>query len=338
VSGSNEIINAARGSTVTATGTREVVTFQSGGTFLLGSALSSAVVNGNGVSIATHASGGSVTAAGTGDTVTGGADAVITLSGTSETARTGGGSTVNVNSQGDVVYGSNITMNVGSATSNLQVFGSGDIINVANGKTLSLTGTGETVNGSNLRVYVATNSSGVINGSNDAIAGMASLPAAASVSQTVFMTGTVTGGATAYEKLSLSGSTDYVQISDGKSLVVNDTVPASAIAASSLLGAPRQMTFLSAANPSVQATVHPDEFVVQTPTTGASAAFNITGLDPTRDMIALSYAVFGNAQHILADTRSVSGGASIASLDGLTHVFIAGITPPHLSAANFLSI
>nr|WP_294518281.1 hypothetical protein [uncultured Rhodopila sp.] len=336
VFGYNDTITAVGGSTVTETGTGEVITFQSGGTLKQGAG-SSAVVNGNAVVTWMYFSGGSVTATGNNDTVTGGPGATISLSGNFDTAGAGVGSTVNANGQGDIVYGSKIAINVGATANTALVFGNSDAITVATGKSLSLTGTGEIVNGSNLTIYIGPNSSGIFNGTNDVIAGTVSAQNAASVSQTVFMNSTV-GGGTAYEKLSLSGSTEYVQIGNGNSLVVNDAVPASAIAASILLGAPRQMAFLSTASSNIQATVHPDEFVVLTPTPGASAAFTIGGFDATQDLIGLSYAAFGNAQQILADTKSVSGGASIASLNGSTHLLVAGVALNHLGAADFLSI
>jgi hypothetical protein len=145
-----------------------------------------------------------------------------------------------------------------------------------------------------------------------------------------------TNGTAASELIEFVGTKINVQISNGAGVTVEDTLPAAVISSAQLL--PTNLVFASSANLSVQATAHPEEFVVQAPVTGPGAAFTIAGFDATQDIVALPYAVFGSAPQILADTLATSGGALIASLNGTSQVLLAGITAGHLGASDFLPI
>ncbi len=170
VDGNSVTTTGAAGDTITATGTADIINLVNGGTLVQGSASSSATVNGNGVTVWMNGAGGTITAVGNDDVVTGGSHAVVNLVGNSDTTGTSPGAIISTSGQFDIVYGSTITITEAAGGSNLLVFGSIVTVNAATGDSLTVYGTGEEVNGSGVTVTTGYNTTSVtVSGSNVAV-------------------------------------------------------------------------------------------------------------------------------------------------------------------------
>lgn len=141
-----------------------------------------------------------------------------------------------------------------------------------------------------------------------------------------------------HDVLTYSGTNVQVQVFDASGArISSNTVPAGVIS-TNLLGGPLHFVYGSVGAPKLQATSLADEFIITPPGGATKAAFDISGFDVSRDIIALPYLKFGNDPQILQNTHFAPGGAILSSLDGTNQVFLAGVDPAKLTAQNFLNI
>ena len=88
-------------------------------------------------------------------------------------------------------------------------------------------------------------------------------------------------------------------------------------------------------NPNLVATPGPDQFDL---TTFAGGLQQITGFNPAQDSLALNAATFSTYAALQNNEQPYQGGTYIALTPGTNAaaVVILGMTPDHLSAANFV--
>ena len=301
IDGSNDTVTVASANcAIAATGSADVVSFASGGTFNLGSSSSAATVNGNSVTVWMWGIGGAVTATGNGDQVTGGTGAVIDLAGNNDTAGTGSGSTVTIGGPNGVVFATGATIAETAAGGTATVFGGSDTISAAAGCRITATGSSYVLNFSGGGTFVlgSASSSATVNGNGVTVwmsgSGGGAITATGSYGQ-------VTGGTGAI--INLTGNSETAGTGTGSTVTVsgrNDVVFATASTVSEIGGS---------------------VIVFGNGNTIAASANTSISLNGTNDTVSLggggvALSTFGNS------TVSVTGsaanvGADLGSLQGL---------------------
>jgi hypothetical protein len=325
--GSNDTITAAANCAIAATGSADVVTFASGGTFNLGSATSSATVNGNGVTVWMFGTGGAVTATGNNDQVTGGIGAVIKLAGNSDTAGASTGSTVTLSGRNEVVYANGAAIAETAAGTSAIVFGGNDTIAAAAGCLITATGAADVLNFSNGGTFVlgSAASSAIVNGNHVTVWMSGSggiVTATGSYDQ-------VTGGTGAM--INLTGNNDTAGAGQGSTVTVsggNDVVygagAAVSVTAGSVIVFGNGNTVAASANTSVSINGTNDSVGLY----GTGIALSVSGHS--------TVSVRGSAANVQADLGSLKALAASGAL-GTVSFTDGGIPTLTLSASQIIA-